>query len=259
MNLVFFFLLATCCNALSYLRGLQTFPKLDEALPPIKDFSKLFPVFDFDPNSCHPAAAISRTGEQNVGLAIGGTVTTGCRHDSFMDTSNLYHRFACETVSGVDYCGHMFGLYFEKDQWGYLVGGHTNDWEHVLLWTRDGTVTHAAYSAHGDYFTESAAGLDKQDGKIKFVYHKDGVQTHAIRFAKKGEVAENEYGTFVTMTVVSWYQMVGDGVSNADLRHKLNTYNYGSAHLDMKDSVFISKMNENKPSEYPSFATVLFW
>lgn len=237
------------------LRQLETFAKLSEALPTgVTNFASLVPVFDFDTDGCLPAAAVSRTGLQNPGVSIGGSITSGCRNDAFLTYSNTYHRKSCATSSGVEYCAHMFGLYFEKDQWAYFFGGHTNDWEHVIIWTTAGAITHASYSAHGDYFIDVVGNLDKQNGLIKFVYHKDGVQTHCMRFAKSGEVAENSYGTFVTMTIVSWETMVGDGVTNAQMKSKLNTFDFGSAHLDLRDDRFLGQVNENKPAEYPTFS-----
>ena len=47
--------------------------------------------------------------------------------------------------------------------------------------------------------------------------------------------------------------MVGDGISNSRLRHLLNSYNYGSATLPIKDSRFLDNLNEYKPQGYPYF------
>ena len=133
-------------------------------------------------------------------------------------------------------------------------GGHRHDWEHVAIWTKNDEKTHASFSAHGDLNTQEVSVLDKTaNGRIKFVYHKDGVLTHAMRFATNGEVAENPYGDFFAPVVVSWYEVTGDGISNSEMRNLLNAYDYGSASIPLKDSKFLTNINESLPSGYPTF------
>lgn len=230
------------------------FAKLDEALPNNGIINHLHPVFDFDGDGCLPSAGISRTGAQNSGLKTSGTITGDCRSGNFLLTSNTLHRYVCKTSSGNQYCAHFYALYFEKDQlFHYFGGGHRHDWEHAVVWTKNGVVTHGSYSAHGDLFTKTASELPFENGHLKIVYHKDGVTTHAFRFAKSNEYAENPYGSFLTPTIISWYQVEGDGVTNQQMRNKLNSYNYGSATIPMKDSNFLANVNNNLPSGYPSF------
>lgn len=230
------------------------FAKLDQALPNNVDADSIAPVFDFDSDGCLPSAGISRTGAQNGGLNSTGSITGGCRSSNFLELSNTYHRYACITESSDQYCAHFYALYFLKDQ--ILVGiksGHRHDWENVAIWTKNGEVTHGSYSAHGSLTTKAISELDTDGNHIKFVYHKDGALTHAMRFAKSGEVAENDYGSFVTPDIVSWYTMYGDNTTNSELRNDLNTYDYGSANVPIKDSNFLTNINEGKPSEYPTF------
>ncbi|KHN54647.1 NPP1 family protein [Pectobacterium fontis] len=235
----------------------DNFPKLDKALPSGIDATTIAPIFDFDKDSCLPSAGISRGGAQNRGLKPTGGLTGGCRWSTFTDMSNTLHRYACIDSAGARYCGHFYALYFQKDQiLNKLPGigtGHKHDWEQVAVWTRNGTVTHGSFSAHGKMTTELASKLEKQDKHLKFVYHKDGVLTHAFRFAKKNEQAENPLGKFVTPDIISWYSMVGDGISNEELRHRLNTFDYGSASIPLKDSNFLTNLNKNRPGGYPEF------
>lgn len=234
------------------------FARLDEALPGGVNISSNYPVFDFDTDGCLPSAGISRTGVQNGGLSPTGSITGGCRSSTFLKTSNTLHRHACITSSGHVYCGHFYALYFLKDQISSLGGGHRHDWEYVAIWTTDGVVTHGGYSAHGKLYNAELASLPTQNGHMKIVYHKDGALTHAMRFAKSGETAENAYGTFVTPTIISWATMTGDGVTNATLRNDLNTYDYGSATIPMRNDNFLSNLNTYKPSSYPTFTTSCF-
>ena len=231
---------------------------LDQALPANVDITANYPVFDFDTDGCLPSAGISRAGVQNGGLNPSGSITGGCRQTAFLDTSNTLHRHACVHSGSDVYCGHFYALYFLKDQTTALGGGHRNDWEYAAIWTKNGVVTHGGYSAHGKLYNAAIATLDQQAGHMKIVYNKDGLLTHCMRFAKSGEVAENGYGTFVTPAITSWKTMVGDGVTNAQLRADLDAYDYGSAIIPVRDDNFLSNLNTYKPSTYPTFATASF-
>lgn len=234
----------------------EDFSRLDKALPAngIINSKSVHPAFDYDTDGCLPSAGISRSGDKNGGLKASGSITGGCRSSNFNSSSNTLHRYACTDSGNDNYCVHFYALYFEKDQATWFGGGHRHDWEHVAIWTKNGETTHASYSAHGDLYTQEAAGLEKRDGtRIKFVYHKDGVLTHAMRFASNGEEAENPYGDFFAPVIISWYEVTGDGVANAEIRSLLNAYDYGSASIPLKDSKFLNNINENLPSGYPTF------
>ena len=134
------------------------------------------------------------------------------------------------------------------------AGGHRHDWEHVAVWTTNGAITHGGYSAHGKLYNAPYSQLAKQNGRIKFVYHKDGVLTHAMRFASSSEPAENPYQVWVLPAVTSWYTLRGDGtMDNAAMRSRLNSFDYGSATIPMKDSNFLANINNYRPSGYPAF------
>jgi hypothetical protein len=228
---------------------------LDIALPALVDISTTHPVFDFDGDGCLPSAGIGRDGQQNQGLDTGGGLSENCRANNFLETSNTLHRYVCTTISTDEYCAHFYALYFLKDQTvNGLGGGHKNDWENVAVWTLNGDMTHGSYSAHGNLYTSSLSDLPLEQGHLKIVYHKDGGLTHAMRFAKSNESAENPYGAFVLPTVTSWYSITGDNVSNQEMRNKLNSYNYGSATIPVKDSNFLNDVNGNRPSGYPQFS-----
>ncbi|TMW58379.1 hypothetical protein Poli38472_009938 [Pythium oligandrum] len=238
---------------LGRVRG-DDFPKLDAAPPKNIDISSITPVLDMDTDSCLPSAAISRTGAQNGGLNPSGSITGGCRRSDFMNYSNTYHRYACISSNGNQYCGHFFAYYFLKDQVLSTVGGgHRHDIEQVGIWTTNGRVTHGGFSAHGAMTNLPANQIPQEGGRLKFVYHKDGVATHAIRFAKTNEAVENPTGAFVVPTLVSWFTMKADSINNAGLRNNLNSFDYGNANMPIKDSNFLNSLNKFRPAEYPAF------
>lgn len=230
------------------------FAKLDEALPTDVDALSIAPVFDFDSDGCFSSSGISRAGQQNGGLQTAGSLGGGCRESNFLDLSNTMHRHKCIEQNGNTYCGHVYALYFEKDQVASFWGlGHRHDWEHVVVYTTNGVVTHGGVSCHGDVEQKSIDQLFTENGHLKVVYHKDGATTHCVRFAKETEFAENPYQAFVTPTIASWFELTGDGLTNEDMRGRLSSFNYGSAIFPIKDSRFFGELNKARPELYPSF------
>jgi len=249
------------------------FESLDKAVPRGGNTEKYAPVFDFDGDGCLPSAGISRDGIQNPGLRTTGSITGQCRSPDFLATSNTLHRYACITSGGIDYCGHFYSLYFEKDQcYGAQalpdpVCGHRHDWEHAAVWTINGVITHGGVSAHGDLESKPIAHLPREGDHFKVVYHKhaSGGGTHALRFAKNNEHAENPYGMFVTPVQTSWYELTGDGPSNRQMRWNLNNFCYSccagwpddvcGGTIPLKDDygTFLNNLNGYKPAGYPAF------
>lgn len=120
-----------------------------------EDAKKWAVVFDFDTDSCYPAPAVSREGKMNGGLKDSGHITGECRQMDQFKNANTYYRMASIEKGGVKYSVHMYALYFEKDQAAsYTHLGHRHDWEYALVWTKDGRLTHASFSAHGGTITK---------------------------------------------------------------------------------------------------------
>lgn len=238
--------LASACAA--------AFEKLPEAAR--DDARRAQVAFDFDKDSCYPSPAVSTDGRVNGGLEPTGPITGGCRDPKQLENSNTYHRRAAVTKGKVEYAVHMYALYFMKDQWApatptELPGSHRHDWEYALVWTRDGRVTHASTSAHGKVTTKPRAELhfdpDRPD-TVKVVYHKDDARTHAFRFAKAGEAAENHAERWVTPTLVDWHVMKGAGASNEALRKTFNAHDFGGANCSFNDENFPAAIAREPPA-----------
>jgi hypothetical protein len=199
------------------------------------------PAFDYDTDGCYPTPAIGPDGTVNGGLNPTGALNGDCRDAFDLDNTNSYSRYKCNN----GWCAYMYGLYFEKDQAvpGSSLGGHRNDWEHVVVWVRDNQVKYVSTSNHGSY-TVSAASSVRFDGThAKVVYHKDGAGTHCFRPANsRDEPPENHKGTWQYPPLVGW-----NGYP-AGVRDKLTAYNFGSANFSLKDGNFNPGLAAAKPS-----------
>lgn len=237
-----------------------SFVKLDAAAG--SEASNWAAVFDFDGDGCLPSPAISRAGVQNPGLNKTGDVTGNCRGDDQLSNSNTYYRQQCVQEGADRYCVNMYALYFMKDQVSNgLSAGHKHDFEFALVWLKNGALTDASYSHHGKVTTKGKSELpfnDALEHHVKFVYHKDDAHggTHAMRFAKPDEYAENPSKQWVTPTLVDWYQMQGAGanavtITNLQMRQKLNKFDYGKANCSVNDGNFKSEITKAVPNAYP--------
>lgn len=227
-----------------------SFSGLPENAP--SDAKKWAVGFDFDGDSCYPAPAMSNNGAMNAGLNNSGDKTGECREMDQFRNANTYYRSASIKKNGVEYAVHMYALYFEKDQAvSYLGFGHRHDWEFVLVWTTNGKLTHASFSAHGGVDTRARQELDFDAGRenaVKAVYHKDGIRTHSFRPAKKNEVAENALRSWHTPTLVDWRRLT------ANQQRKFNEHNFGDANCSFNDRNFFKEIGKNPPSGYPRAA-----
>lgn len=199
------------------------------------------PAYDYDTDGCYPTPAIGSDGAVNGGLKPTGALNGNCRDAADLDNTNGYSRAKCDN----GWCAYMYGLYFEKDQAlpGSSLGGHRHDWEHVVVWVRDGTVEYVSTSNHGSFSVHARSAVRFDGSHPKIVYHKDGISTHCFRPATSGdEPPENHRGGWQYPTLVGW-----NGYP-AGLREKLSSYDFGSANFGLKDGSFASHLAAAKPS-----------
>ncbi|SEF93521.1 Necrosis inducing protein (NPP1) [Nonomuraea solani] len=199
------------------------------------------PAFDYDGDGCYPTPAIGRDGTIAPGLALGGAVNGQCHDLSDLDNTNSYSRSKCNN----GWCAYIYGLYFEKDQTLPGCCGHRHDWEHVVVWVQGGTAQYVAASAHGNYSVRPRAQLFWEGTHPKIIYHKDGLSTHAFRFASATEPPENHKGTWQFPALVGW-----DGYPPG-LRDRLVAHNFGSASFGLKDASFAGELAKAKPAGIP--------
>ncbi|MDT0381283.1 NPP1 family protein [Streptomyces sp. DSM 42041] len=203
------------------------------------------PALDYDGDGCYPTPAIGSNGVIAPGLDLGGAVNGNCRDAWDLDNTNAYSRTACNN----GWCAYLYALYFEKDQAlpGTGIGGHRHDWEHVVVWVPDGGAPqYVSASAHGDYQIRSRGDVAWEGATHpKIVYHKDGISTHAFRFAGFDEQPENHKGAWQYPPLVGW-----DGYPS-DFRDRLTQADFGSAQLGIRDSSFAHELSKAKPDGIP--------
>ncbi|MFI1358317.1 NPP1 family protein [Streptomyces sp. NPDC020898] len=211
-------------------------------------FQKQFqPVFDYDADGCLPVAAIDINGNLNGGLDDSGTITGQCR-SNHLGKANTYSRAKCNN----GWCGIAYTLYFEKDMIGDYItaGSHRHDWETVVIWIRQGASTPygASASAHGNYVFWQWSNVAKDGVRAKVVYHKDGVKSHAFRFAGQNETAEAwGDGGWDFPRLVTWTRFPA-GNNGVDLQARMQNATWGDANFPLKDGRYNDELNAAKPS-----------
>ncbi|MET8079676.1 NPP1 family protein [Streptomyces sp. NPDC005303] len=209
--------------------------------------AKYQPYFDYDSDSCFPAAAVDANGNVNGGLKESGSMTGGCR-SGHLGKANTYAQSLCKN----GWCAYAYTLYFEKDQCdptGITNCGHRHDWESVVVFQKQGEEKprYLAASRHGGYSTHPINEVPMNGNHVEIVYHKDSVKDHSFRFAKWGEkpVAWGN-GGWDTPALVNF-----TGLSSF-LQGKLNNTDWHSANFQIGKN-FISNVNKARPSAVPAF------
>lgn len=99
-------------------------------------------------------------------------------------------------------------------------------------------------SAHGAYTTRVPPNYMIDDlGFPMVVYHKDGVSTHAFRFADDEDIhAENAWGAYIRAPLIGHY-----GWPSEQLRNQMYGWDFGSASLAITDDHFLGEVTKAKP------------
>ncbi|MEU3784720.1 NPP1 family protein [Streptomyces sp900129855] len=207
---------------------------------------KYMPEFDYDSDSCFPAAAVDASGHLNGGLKNSGSITGGCR-TNHLGKANTYTQSWCKN----GWCAYIYALYFEKDQTlnGADAFGHRNDWENVIVFQKQGEEKprYIAASRHHGYSTHAVKDVPMDGNHVQIVYHKDGAGTHAFRFAKWGERPQAwGNGGWDKPALVDIHQM-DDTPRNALWNSK-----WGKANFPLTGN-FQDNINKARPSEVPAF------
>ncbi|KAH7323108.1 necrosis inducing protein [Stachybotrys elegans] len=216
------------------------------ALPPSATAEELRwqPSMDFDQDGCYNVAAVDASGSIVPGLPHNWVdLASECRDAADLSAAenNVYVRRRCNA----GWCVYLYDYYFEKDVAvpNFIDPGHTHDWEHIAVWVRDGAgAEFVAVSQHGEYEIRAAAELRWDGEHPKVVYHKDGVSTHAFRFAFEDDDAiENHTGAWYRGPLVNY-----DGFPGG-VRDVLFAHDFGQANIAIKDSSFPGNIANSRP------------
>ncbi len=217
------------------------FPKWDTAISKYNErqVRNFHPKFDFDSDGCYAATPFHRNDalRANPGTKATSSLSGNCKSSDWLAYANTVHRQICkETTEGankVERCAHLYELYFEKDQavaFSFL-GGHRHDVETVIVWTgkingQNDFVSHVSTSAHGKYTTRPISQVLRQGTNPLVVYHKDGIGTHAFRFANADDVSRVEFlgnwGVFHAPDIISHYSAIAHWSSDETARYQAN-------------------------------------
>ncbi len=202
------------------------------------------PSLDFDTDGCYNVPAIGANGDIVQGLPHNWVSTaSNCRDLSDLNNNNVYSRQRCNS----GWCVYIYGYYFEKDVAipNFIDPGHTHDWEHIAVWVRDGASKpeYVGASQHGNYEIRAASSVRWDGDHPKIVYHKDGLSTHAFRFADASDdQIENHKGVWFRGALVS-YNGFPSGI-----RDRLFAHDFGAATIAIKDSTFAGNIVKAKPA-----------
>ncbi|GJN74727.1 hypothetical protein PCL_06801 [Purpureocillium lilacinum] len=206
-----------------------------DPLPPRStELDKMWqPSMDFDTDSCYNVPAIGPNGHIDRGRSRHESNTEGCRDEYDLDHSNVYSRQRCNN----GWCAYLYDYFFEKDIGDRICIGHQYDWEHVVVWTKDGKPRFGAVSQHGGWDARLWQDIPL-DGEthVKAVYNKDGlIGTHYMRWSKGAtdEPPENHKGVWWRSDLISW-----NGFPDQELRDNLTAYDFGDATMAIRDDQF---------------------
>ena len=139
-------------------------------LPPAasEDQLRFLPVFAFTDGTCLPASTFNSEGELGGGLKASGKMDGECLG---YDAANIY----VQTAQVGEQKVYLYALYYPKDgSMPNSVGGHRHDWEHVLIWTKDGVASDVTFSQHSGWYTLNREKIRWED-------------THAVVYVGKAK------------------------------------------------------------------------
>jgi Necrosis inducing protein (NPP1) len=197
------------------------------------------PAFDYDKDGCYPTPAIGQDGTIAPGLWLGGARNGHCRDAWDLDNANAYSRVKCNN----GWCAYMYALYFEKDQDSWLISGHRHDWEHVVVWVREGLATYVSTSDLDGYVIRDRNQVPWDDTGThpKVIYHQVSMDKHVFRHANFGEEPENHKGAWQFPPLIGWESYP------PGFRDRLASHNFGTPKFGLKDGTFESELAKAKP------------
>ncbi|KAF9772379.1 hypothetical protein IL306_009904 [Fusarium sp. DS 682] len=131
---------------------------------------------------------------------------------------------------------------------GPRSGGHTHDWENIVVFVYGDRIERVAPSSHGNYHGATSNPVLNGTHPL-VVYHKDGRGTHCFRMARfsEGLTPENDYKHWQVSDLVGW-----NGFPHG-LRDKLAKAKFGKATFKLIDSRFGDTLKKAAGDRVPGF------
>lgn len=188
----------------------------------------------------------------NPGINPNGKMSVYCDYkDQLPKAYVLYNEI--KSNNNPSYTARVFALYAVKDESKVFIGSHKHEWEHAILWMKDGIPQFISHAEHKEVKTKSintAAHLKGQSNlyAVKYIAKKS---THYLDFAsgdKNNEVTNNN-----PTPIGRWFgedlrDYVDYKKTNSEFKQLINTKNnWGETVPRIDDKKWL---NDHMPSEW---------
>jgi len=172
---------------------------------------------------CVPFPAVDADGNTSGGLAPSGGSSSSCSSS----TGQVYSRAAW--YNGV--YAIMYAWYMPKDSPSSGLG-HRHDWEAAVVWIDNPAATNPqilsiSYSQHGDFYNVAPTSSNTNGTHPKIEYKSTWPINHAL---------------YITNTTGGYQPLIDWSDLTPAARNALNTTDFGSANVPMKDSNFMNNL-----------------
>ncbi|RKG32993.1 NPP1 family protein [Acinetobacter tianfuensis] len=213
-------------------------------------------VMAFGTDGCLASSPVWHTAGElvaNPGIEPNGKMSVYCDYKDQLPKAYLLYN-EIKAKNDQSYTARVFGLYAVKDEskapFGF--GEHKHEWEHAVLWLKDGVPQFISHAEHKDVKTKSvgtAAHLKDQKNvyAVKYIAKK---ATHYLDFANgdKNHVVTNTNPT----PIGRWFgedmrDYVDYSKTSAEFKNIIKTANWGETVPRIDDKKWL---NNHMPSEW---------
>lgn len=174
---------------------------------------------------CVPFPAVDAQGNTNGGLAPSGGSSSSCSSSP----GQVYSRAAW--YNGV--YAIMYSWYMPKDSPSSGLG-HRHDWEAAVVWIDNPAATNPqilsiSYSQHGNFVNAAPSSSNTNGTHPKIEYKSTWPINHSL---------------FITSTTGGYQPLIDWDDLTTEARDELNTTDFGSANVPMKDANFTNNLEK---------------
>lgn len=172
---------------------------------------------------CVPFPAVDAQGNTSGGLAASGGSSSGCSSSP----GQVYTRAAWYN----DVYAIMYAWYMPKDSPSTGLG-HRHDWEAAVVWidnpaAANPQILSISYSQHGDFMNAAPSSSNTNGTHPKIEYKSTWPINHSL---------------FITSTAGGYQPLIGWDDLTPAARAALNSTDFGSANVPMKDANFTNNL-----------------